>query len=1136
MFYNLRLIRTNPLKVSYICYMAQRLYDKRKLFGAMDQDSDPRFVQNPNYRYALNIINGKNEDDTLGVVRNIKGNTLVSTTLPTGTNIVIGAFEDKEKLKMYYFLHNSNNDHTIFEYDIDTGTIQEVVQDSILNFSTDNPIMMVDIIELEEDNNLMKWVDGRNEARQIQIERAIANNYPSPLLESHITVIRPYPPNSPTYTYQEDSTILSNNLKRALFKFRTQFVYDTMEPSTWSPFSKLTLPQDLLIDDIIGDGNGFPNRANRLDVVIETGDATVRQINIGVSIDDGRLGLVAQLDKDELSIPDNSTYTYEFFNNIDPLAIPDAQQDALYDFVPRIPQSQAYIDTIMTYGNFREGRDNVDLNVSVTVNYDDIPDGTSTSSLDITDWTTNGAIDLGTTDSRDAVVNRAGSPPAYEIWDMTFNRNPGVSMTISIGFGTNASEQDIAQAFIDNFNGQTDVTFDNVTASLSGTDTIVVTADGGAVGVTFDLTANSIVAYEGPIKSFKRNATHSLGIIYHDAFGRLGTVQNTDDLNFFVEPQWNVLATQRGKAYPSINISHAPPTWATGYYIAMTANESIARNPTGYAGFVVTKIASASASGGTRTLGIDDLFDYNNDVVPGGGILSYDFTPGDRIRVLQNATPAYVTTQIDLEILSYDSGNQDITVRDDSNMIIDTDFICEIYTPKKGVVSSDQNIYFQLGRRFDIVTDVNSNRVHAGSTQDQIIGVGAQPAIITLDDEGDVYLRFRPDDGVLAVAPDTYVEDYNAFDQFRSNFYDRGKPNRIDKTASETRREATVRYSGQFFPDTNINGLSTFLDGNFEDYDKNYGSIQRMYTENARIIVFQELKVGQIFVNENILLSATGNPAVQTSDTVLYEKMQYYSGEYGISRNPESFAVYGMAKYFTDSNRQAVLRLSGDGITNISRTYNTHSLFSGYFREINQQSTRTLIKGAYDITNGHYVVNLPNLGGSFPSQTLVFDEEKNGWTSFFSYIPDWMIGITNRLITFGSGGLYTHETNTTRNNFYGVQYNSEIDVVSNIEPDAVKTYDSIDVLSNSLWLVPEATNLGGQETDMSQTSDWQDHEGVYKAAYWFDKNTPNVSNPVTQGDVMRGHELTTKLQNTSTDQVELYGVHIRCTTSELTNR
>ena len=43
-----------------------------------------------------------------------------------------------------------------------------------------------------------------------------------------------------------------------------------------------------------------------------------------------------------------------------------------------------------------------------------------------------------------------------------------------------------------------------------------------------------------------------------------------------------------------------------------------------------------------------------------------------------------------------------------------------------------------------------------------------------------------------------------------------------------------------------------------------------------------------------------------------------FSGDYGISTDPESFAVDQYRAYFTDKSRGAVLRLSQDGLTPIS--------------------------------------------------------------------------------------------------------------------------------------------------------------------------------------------------------------------------
>ena len=43
-------------------------------------------------------------------------------------------------------------------------------------------------------------------------------------------------------------------------------------------------------------------------------------------------------------------------------------------------------------------------------------------------------------------------------------------------------------------------------------------------------------------------------------------------------------------------------------------------------------------------------------------------------------------------------------------------------------------------------------------------------------------------------------------------------------------------------------------------------------------------------------------------------------GEYGISKNPESFVSHAFRIYFSDKARGSVLRLSRDGLTTISDT------------------------------------------------------------------------------------------------------------------------------------------------------------------------------------------------------------------------
>ena len=52
------------------------------------------------------------------------------------------------------------------------------------------------------------------------------------------------------------------------------------------------------------------------------------------------------------------------------------------------------------------------------------------------------------------------------------------------------------------------------------------------------------------------------------------------------------------------------------------------------------------------------------------------------------------------------------------------------------------------------------------------------------------------------------------------------------------------------------------------------------------------------------------------------------------------------------------------------------------------------------------------------NNTLTYDGGAQGWPSFYSYFPDWMIGMNNYFYTFNNGNLYRHNTNEVRNKLF----------------------------------------------------------------------------------------------------------------------
>jgi hypothetical protein len=103
--------------------------------------------------------------------------------------------------------------------------------------------------------------------------------------------------------------------------------------------------------------------------------------------------------------------------------------------------------------------------------------------------------------------------------------------------------------------------------------------------------------------------------------------------------------------------------------------------------------------------------------------------------------------------------------------------------------------------------------------------------------------------------------------------------------------------------------------------------------------------------------------------------------------------------------------------------------------------------------------------------TLSYSEDSKGWPSFYSYLPDYMIGMNGYFYSFGpttnddgsvsGGNLYRHNVNETRNEYYGVQYGSTITGVLNIEPKTIKLFKTMSYESDDRWACTSLiTDLG----------------------------------------------------------------------------
>ena len=93
--------------------------------------------------------------------------------------------------------------------------------------------------------------------------------------------------------------------------------------------------------------------------------------------------------------------------------------------------------------------------------------------------------------------------------------------------------------------------------------------------------------------------------------------------------------------------------------------------------------------------------------------------------------------------------------------------------------------------------------------------------------------------------------------------------------------------------------------------------------------------------------------------------------------------------------------------------------------------------------------------------TLTYDTDGRiqGWPSFYSYVPDYMVGMNSHFYTFSGGNLYRHSTNTERNNFYGTLYNSTVTTPFNSQPLENKLYKTLALQGAERWAAQMVTDI-----------------------------------------------------------------------------
>lgn len=262
------------------------MIEVKNFSGKLNLDDSKDSLPPNDYIDALNITHDAVEEgydqDITTVVANRIGDS--AYTLPSGTNKTIGGYPNTLRNTIIQLLWNSNDYHRIIEFDLTTrlnNTVFENLTDSgdidVLGFTENEKITSINIFNRDE-GDLLFFLDSLGRPTQIDITLFKAGAY-TQITRAILDKGKKPPLSPPSVIYDNDTSRRSNNLRNKLFRFKTRWIYDDFEKSTFSPISVVPLPSNILSDIFT---NVITNN-NVIRMAATSGDENVSAIEITMS-------------------------------------------------------------------------------------------------------------------------------------------------------------------------------------------------------------------------------------------------------------------------------------------------------------------------------------------------------------------------------------------------------------------------------------------------------------------------------------------------------------------------------------------------------------------------------------------------------------------------------------------------------------------------------------------------------------------------------------------------------------------------------------------------------------------------------------------------------------------------------------
>lgn len=1208
---------------------------KKQFTGKMNVDVDDHLLPSEDFRNAENIRIMSPGHGRVGSITKVEGNRSVSFSRiddDPGNHTVIGAYEDRDTNRIYYFVYNSRGFDKILCYDGDSRTVTSLVNENDITGNINFPES--GFVDATMAGGVLYFTDNVNEPRKIEAEAILQGEVVITDVEQLSLGATPgtYP-----LTVEKVNSVDAglrtqagtNMMRDNAFQFAYRYMYYDNSVSVLSTHSKLVNYED-------DDGDETSDAAKLTLPLTETIPYRVKKVQfLTRNGNTGNWFIIGEVtDQDRINDHNNGTLALmqPFFNDRLGVAVSDEVGSKAFDLLPRtaktldIAKDRLFLGNILlgyepstlptlsaSLNNFDSGTQVPDIlgrYVSVFFRRTDLGNNRYYHDLVLIlegeDYDGYYQVFVSSEDDPD-YPDEFGFPDEVTVLES----NKIISFDdFQADGGDNAALIRAVERFLGIYDGAATPTADEEVqrSSLWPRPTVL--------GVT------DTVNIDG--QHFKSSGRYKIGVVFYDKFGRNGGVATND--NCIVDTPrrtYDTFEYTKTILWELSGDSSVIPSWATHYQIVRTknlvtdffiqficgevkyaeqANDGTYSFSESYSDSATTNLAFSAQALFKEGLG----YSYNE-----GDELVF-WTPDgeveERLRIEGQVGKFIITEAVDIGSLNSGFGRNTGLV--------------EIYTPFQ---SGANELFYEVGEAYAI-TDPGTIDRSFSLTNGALVG--------------DCYTKARE----TTVGSTITCEAMSVNDR-RWEFWlqDTGRTNIVLYEDGQRRLPNSLVYSNAYIQSTKINGLSSYDLLDRGEVDEQAGPITKLiYTsstndsENVLLAVCTH-NTASIYIGQTRVIDDSGDAILATSGQVI-GTINVLKGDHGTD-HPESVVLSRSGRvFFFDSVMKKIVRYSSNGLFPVSengidsflpnlaassrypaaydddndeyllrvntnkgqqltilsdytmnvvaaviwdytgtvddaisptpvsaagayglgrlrpgRTYEwkvfseddatTHALQVGGTTVAQRTGTDT-----YEFTVDSEQAAIVFLGGEAATyivekqrswhdpvdhrqKVLAYNDKLEGFVGFRRFVPDFMIGLNDKLVSWRNGVLYTHDGTT--NNFYGTQYDSSIAFVVNEGQGLPMIARGISVESN---IAPDFVHIR-TELPYVQSSDirggiydeFRLYDSVWYAPFKRDRLTPGIDNTITAlntGDAIRGQFLHIYLRYEGADDLSLRLVNV----------